>query len=107
MKVPAVEARGKLLLVVDDTMVTPLSPEIAQLKEDLAADGWTVQQITAPRTGTAITTKALIKAAYDADPANVKQVYLLGHVPVPYSGQIAPDGHGGHWRCLAGRWLLR
>jgi hypothetical protein len=96
IKVPETHERGKLLLLVDSTMVTALAPEITELKEDLAADGWTVQQISAPRTGTATSTKALIKSAYDADPVNVKMLYLLGHVPVPYSGQIAPDGHGDH-----------
>jgi len=96
VKVPEVHDRGKLLLVIDSTMETPLAPEIAQLQLDLAADGWTVQQISAPRSGTAISTKALIKAAYDADPEKVKMVYVLGHVPVPYSGNFAPDGHGDH-----------
>jgi len=97
VKVPEVHSRGKLLLVIDDTMVSPLAPEIDVLKQDLVGDGWTVVTITAPRTGTAISTKALIKAAYDADPTNVKQVYLLGHVPVPYSGLMAVDGHGDHY----------
>ena len=60
VKVPEAQYKGTLLLVVDDTMVTPLTPEIDQLKLDLAGDGWTVQQITAPRTGTAESTKALI-----------------------------------------------
>lgn len=111
-KVAEVHARGTLLLVVDDTMVTPLASEIAQLRDDLSADGWSVQQITAPRTGTAITTKALIKAAYDADPTQVKMVYLLGRVPVPYSGfYINPDGHGsrafpadGYYADMNGTW---
>lgn len=96
VKVAEVHTRGVLLLVIDDTMLTPLAPEIAQLKLDLAGDGWTVQQITAPRTGTAASIKTLISNAYNADTANVKAVYLLGHVPVPYSGNIAPDGHGDH-----------
>ena len=101
-QLPMVENRGKLLLVVDDTMVTSLAPEITQLKRDLTADGWTVVTISAARRdsltdATAVAdTKALIKAAYDADPANVKQVYILGHVPVPYAGSQAPDGHGNH-----------
>ncbi len=99
---PMVENRGKLLLVVDDTMSGPLAMELDSLRRDLAADGWTVQTILAARrdTATDVTaaadTRALIKAAYDADPANVKLVYLLGHVPVPYSGVLAPDGHGDH-----------
>lgn len=101
-QLPMIEDRGKLLLVIDDTMLTTLAPEIAQLKRDLTADGWTVVTITAARRdsltdATAVAdTKALIKAAYDADPANVKQVYILGHVPVPYAGSQAPDGHGNH-----------
>ena len=93
IKVPEVSSRGKLLLLVDDTMVAPLAPEISQLVDDLAADGWTVQQISAPRSGTPVSTKALVTDAYNADPANVKMLYLLGHVPVPYSGNLAPDAH--------------
>ena len=99
---PMVESRGKVLLVIDDTMVAPLNPEIDQLRRDLIADGWTTQVIQAARRdsltdATAVSdTKALIKAAYDADPTNVRHVYILGHVPVPYSGSQAPDGHGNH-----------
>lgn len=96
VNLPMVENRGTLLLVVDSTMVTPLAPEIEQLKKDLVGDGWTVQTIIAPRADTAINIKDLIKAAYDADPTNVKQVYVLGHVPVPYAGNNAWDGHGNH-----------
>ncbi|MCB1227504.1 MAG: DNRLRE domain-containing protein [Verrucomicrobiales bacterium] len=96
VEVPEVQDRGTLLLLIDDTMEAPLAPEIDQLKADLAADGWTVQSITAPRGGTAISTKALVSSAYSGDPAGVKQVYVLGHVPVPYSGRHAPDGHSNH-----------
>ena len=96
VNVPMSDFRGKLLLVVDSTMASPLAVEIAQLQADLTGDGWLVQTITATRTASAISTKALIQAAYEADPANVKMVYLLGHVPVPYSGNSAPDGHSSH-----------
>ncbi len=96
VNVPMTESRGRLLLVIDDTIAAPLAPEIQQLKDDLAGDGWFVTSISAPCAGTVAGTKALIKAAYDADPANVKQIYVLGHVPVPYSGSGAPDGHGNH-----------
>jgi hypothetical protein len=96
-KVPFIESRGTLLLVIDDTMVTPLAPEIAQLRDDLTGDGWNVQQIVALRSSTPPTVKAQILAAYNAAPASVKSVYLLGHVPVPYSGLINPDGHPDHY----------
>lgn len=100
--VPMVESRGKLLLVVDSTMAAPLAPEIAQLQADLVGEGWTIQTITALRTDTAANVKAQIVAAYNADPTNLKMVYLLGHVPVPYSGNFNPDGHTDHvgaWPC--------
>lgn len=102
VNVPMVENRGKLLLVIDDTMVTPLAPEIDQLCRDLTGEGWFVQPITAAHTSTAAAVKEQILAAYEADPSNVKMVYLLGHVPVPYSGNSAPDGHSDHvgaWPC--------
>src|SRR5438093_1179958 len=44
-------------------------------------------------TQTIPTVKALIAADYNADPANVRALFLFGHVPVPYSGNIIPDGH--------------
>ncbi len=96
VEVPMVESRGKLLLVIDSTMVAPLAPEIEQLQADLTGEGWTVQTMTALRSDTAANVKAQIVAAYNADPVNVKMVYLLGHVPVPYSGSMAPDGHPDH-----------
>ncbi|MDZ4197739.1 MAG: Calx-beta domain-containing protein, partial [Kiritimatiellia bacterium] len=96
VRIPEVHERGVLLLVIDDTLVAPLEPEIAQLKMDLAADGWQVQEIIAPRTNAPSHIRAMIQSAYGANPSQVKQVYLLGHVPVPYSGNTAPDGHGNH-----------
>lgn len=93
MNVPAVENRGTLLLVVENSMTGPLAPEIAQLTEDLVGDGWAVQSIPVARTATPPSVRALIQAAYNANPLQVKAVYLLGRVPVPYSGLLAPDGH--------------
>ncbi len=40
--------------------------------------------------------KALIVGAYNQDNVNTKAVFLLGRVPVPYSGDINPDGHTDH-----------
>ena len=96
VRVPAVEVRGKLLLVLDQTLGSALIPEIAQLEQDLVGDGWTVVRIPVARNATVPSVKAQIQAAYEADPGNVRMVYLLGHVPVPYSGNNAPDGHANH-----------
>ncbi|MBL9174674.1 MAG: hypothetical protein JNL10_14145 [Verrucomicrobiales bacterium] len=96
IRVPALESRGTLLLVLDQTLLTPLAPEINQLVADLAGDGWNVVRIPVARTASVPSVKALIQAAYEADPENVRMVYLFGHVPVPYSGNNAPDGHANH-----------
>jgi hypothetical protein len=93
---PLVEDRGKVILVVDASMAAALAAELARLQRDLAGDGWTVLRHDVARTATVPSVKALIKADYDSDPAHVKSVFLFGHVPVPYSGSIAPDGHSDH-----------
>lgn len=92
----AIEDRGKLVLLVDDTMATPLGARLDRLIEDLTGDGWTVLRHDVPRSGTAASIRAIVLADHAANPGQVKAVFVLGHVPVPYSGSIAPDGHGDH-----------
>jgi hypothetical protein len=94
--VPLVENRGKVVLVVDNTHASALAAELTRLQEDLAGDGWTVVRHDVARNDSPAAVKALIRSAYNADPANVKSVFLFGHVPVPYSGQLNPDGHPDH-----------
>ncbi len=96
ISVPLVEARGKVILVVDNSQATALKMELARLEQDLIGDGWRVTRREVSRTASVPSVKALIKADYDADPANVRAVFLLGHIPVPYSGNMSPDGHADH-----------
>jgi hypothetical protein len=56
-------------------------------------DGWQVIRHDVDRNDNPASIKALIMADYASDPANVRSVFLFGHVPVPYSGDIVPDGH--------------
>src|ERR1043165_7011003 len=90
------EYRGKLLLVVDSTLNDSLSFEITRLMRDISGDGWAVIRIDVNTAWPDYTVKDLIHAEYLADSVNVKAVLLLGHVAVPYSGDINPDGHGDH-----------
>lgn len=96
IEIPLVEDRGKVVLVVDSTTAAGLASELARLQADLAGDGWTVLRHDVSRTDAVPFVKALIKADYDADPTRVTSVFLFGHVPVPYSGSLAPDGHSDH-----------
>jgi hypothetical protein len=100
--------KGKLLLLIDHYYEQPLAAEINQLKQDLAADGWYVKPYIVSRDASVPSLKVIItgEMADAQDPA--KGLYLLGHVPVPYSGKFKaeegsiypPDGHpdhGGAW----------
>ncbi len=93
---PLVENRGKVELIVDSTYAASLQAELSRLADDLVGDGWTVLRHDVSRTAAVPSVKGLIHADYAADPSGVKAVLLFGHVPVPYSGDIAPDGHGNH-----------
>ncbi|PWU16241.1 MAG: hypothetical protein C5B50_13945 [Verrucomicrobia bacterium] len=105
INVPMTENRGKLLLVVDNTFSVSLTNELARLQQDLVGDGWTVIRHDVNRSDSVASVKSWITSQYGADSANVKMVFLFGHVPVPYSGDIVPDGHvpnhQGAWPCDA------
>jgi hypothetical protein len=47
-------------------------------------------------TESVVVIKNYIFQQYYADVQNSKAIFLLGHLPVPYSGQIFPDGHLDH-----------
>ncbi len=92
---PAKESRGKILLLVDSTYVEALAAPIRQLTWDLVGDGWTVSQFNIARTAEVTTVKTLIQNEYLAN-STLNTVFLLGHIPVPYSGNFNPDAHSNH-----------
>ena len=98
--VPEVDYRGRIILVVANGLDALLEEGIAQLEADLNADGWIVLRHDLPASATPPSIRGLIQSDYNAAPAEVKAVYLLGHVPVAYMGAHAPDGHSYH----AGAW---
>lgn len=95
---------GKVILVVDTTHAATLSTEIARMEEDLWGDGWQVIRLNVDRADSVTQVHDRIQQIWTADPTNVRSVFLLGHVPVPYSGNLNPDGHPDHqgaWPCDA------
>jgi len=102
VNIPQTDNRGKVILMVDDTFVTSLKPELDRLEMDLIGDGWQVIRHNVSPNATVPSVKALIKSTYDADPTNVKSVFLFGRIPVPYTGSAAWDSHPDHhgaWPC--------
>jgi len=93
IKFPETIYRGKVLLLVDGNYTTPLANEITQLQTDLVADGWQVKHIDIQRSASVKSVKAIIKNEVTAD-KNTTALYLLGRIPVPYSGTFITDGTG-------------
>jgi hypothetical protein len=102
ISVPETAMRGRLVLLVDAGLAASLSAELQQLDADLHGDGWLVARHDIQPEATPAQVRQVVIDEYEAAPALVKAVYILGHVPVPYSGDIAPDGHAEHqgaWPC--------
>lgn len=101
INVPVTENRGTVLLLVDESYKTKLQGETVRLMMDMVGDGWVVRRKYIQRTDSVKNVKNLIKTLWLAD-KTISTVFLLGHIPVPYSGMFStpPDGHdathGGH-----------
>ena len=96
IRVPEIENRGKLILMVDSSFILPLANEISRYIKDLEGDGWEVIRHNVLRTGSVTHVKNLILNDYAIDSTTIKALFLFGHIPVPYSGNINPDGHPDH-----------
>lgn len=88
--------RGRVLVLVDSTMMQPLADKIDRLLVDLRNEGWTATSIAVPRAETfdgamVMRVRNLIKDEHKVEP--LSSVLLIGRVPIPYSGNMAPDGH--------------
>ncbi len=90
--------RGRVLVLVDTTMVSPLTSHLDTLRADLEAEAWTVDIRAVERAedfdGAAVLrVRDLIRSVVTDHKRDLKAIFLVGRVPVPYSGDIAPDGH--------------
>lgn len=93
---PVVDNRGKIIFFVDSLLMGPLANEVGQLKLDMMGDGWTVIPHIIGNGATVQTIKNHIISDYNTDPFNVRMVFLLGALPVPYSGNKDWDKHLDH-----------
>jgi hypothetical protein len=106
-----VESRGRIILLVDETIAPKLSAELRQLRADLAGDGWKVVRHDVPRHNDQAwaaeatnpsyiqdlnLVKSLVLTEYRSEPDATAAVFLIGHVVIPYSGIAFEDGHFDH-----------
>lgn len=92
IETPAIHSRGAIILLVDNTFSTNCASEIQTLMADLRGDGWEVIRKDFPRSETVANVKNYIVSATQGN-SNIKALYILGHISVPHSGNIYPDGH--------------
>jgi len=96
IKVLPEDYRGKLVLLVEAVMATPLLQELKTLQDDLIGDGWEVVRHDVQTNATPPQVKNRIVQEYNSAPNEVKALLIIGHIAVPYSGLIFPDGHVEH-----------
>ena len=96
--------KGQMILVMADDVPVTLPDEVLRLKKDLTADGWFVNELIVGTgaydfdEGAAVMgVKDSITNIYNDAPSEDKPkiLFVLGHVPLPRSGQglQPPDGH--------------
>jgi PKD repeat protein len=114
INIPPVHFRGSCLVVIDSTFKLTLASEIQRLLLDLEGDGWQSFSIYVDRNEKVTNIKASISSWAASRKDSNLVVFLLGRIPVVYSGEIAPDGHhsdhkgawpcDGYYGCLDGEW---
>lgn len=92
--------KGGVILLIDSAYQTSLKSEIQTLQSDLLNSGWNSYKIYAGRSEKVTAVKSKIQKLMDATTPRPKTLYIIGHVPVPYSGYFSsngdrppPDGH--------------
>ncbi|MCH2023812.1 MAG: fibronectin type III domain-containing protein [Saprospiraceae bacterium] len=96
IKLPVVENRGRIILIIDNTHSAALVLELEELTNDLRGDGWIVDRYDVNPALSVAAIKSLIYSSYIQNPTYTRAVFLFGNIPVPYSGQLKPDGHPDH-----------
>lgn len=94
MNIAAKHNAGNIMLVIDSTYMNVAYNEIELFKRDLIKEGWRVYIDYAGRGEDPTAVKQRIVSCNTN--VSLEGIVLLGHVPVPYSGNISPDAHPDH-----------
>jgi hypothetical protein len=95
IKIPPREQQGLILLLIDDLFQESLADEINRLEMDLIQDGWQVVRQYVSRNLAVPEVKEVIKGVRSQLP-ELSALFIIGHVAVPYAGDIYPDSHTEH-----------
>lgn len=96
LEIPIVHQRGRCLIAIDQILVEPLATELSLMIQDMAMDGWAVDTIHIKQSEEVNSVKSKVLGWYEDAYEYSQTLFLLGHIPVPYSGNSAHDGHSNH-----------
>lgn len=92
--------KGHIVLLIDSAYIKALAKEITILQTDLLGSGWFPKVMYAGRNEKPSAIHNRMKSYIDGVIIRPKSLYIIGHVPVPYSGNFSssgdrppPDGH--------------
>lgn len=105
----AIENRGKVVLLVDESLTNELELELNSYITNLVGDGWEVLRADVPRhidSALSFETnhfnitnriKPFIVSNWTEFSTNIKQIVILGHASIPYTGFASDDSHSQHY----------
>ena len=97
IELPPEHHRGMCILAIDSSFKVSLESEIERLVNDMENEGWKVVILYCSENDSPPELRERVINAYNEHPdENFYSLLLLGSVPVPYSGNIVPDGHPDH-----------
>ncbi len=108
IELPPVHSRGTVLFLIESSLRDSMLAEIETASLDMAGDGWKVIHRFVSKDSSPVHVQGVIAEAARWCTNPLRAIYILGHVPVPYSGNygldafysVPPDGHpdhGGAW----------
>lgn len=99
-ELPPIVDRGNAILLVSQQLSDSIATELETMRRDLIADGYRVYMLEADEAATPPEVKSQIQSIYSSMAGEKVYLYIIGHVPVPYSGHMASDdqpSHRGAW----------
>lgn len=84
--------QGRLLILVMESLAEEIRPDLMEYCLEVKKSGWSVDILEVGEFDGVEEVKQAIVNHYGFH-TDLRSVLLLGNIPVPYSGDMAPDGH--------------
>lgn len=96
IQVEQVDYRGEVFIAIDSALHASLDTVLTDYYSLLVGDGWRIKQTIVYSSWTVPQLKDSIRVWHLQNPGRHHTLFLLGNIPVPYSGNLNPDAHPDH-----------